>query len=372
MVSPHAAPPASVSIGLDIGSTTVKAVVTDADGQLRFSCYERHNARIRERVSDILGRIGSELGQPAARLVLTGSIGLGVAERCGLAFIQEVVAATRYVGHSHPQVKTLIDIGGEDAKVVFFRQGQAVDLRMNGSCAGGTGAFIDQMAILLGLDNTEMDRQALQATQTYAIASRCGVFCKTDVQNLVAKNAALPDIAKSIFHAVAVQTVVTLSHGNDIEGPILFCGGPLSFLPSLRQAFQEYLHKDPQDFILPEQGQLVPAWGAALQGWQQEYAHHHPTLTPQQWTARIAASPQSVYQGTAHLKPLFTHPQQLADWQAQKQQARLLTTPCQKAPQKDGSASTQAPPPRKSSSPTATTASSSPTTPTTTATPYRP
>lgn len=135
---------------------------------------------------------------------------------------------------------------------------------MNGNCAGGTGAFIDQMAVILGTDVDELNRMALKAQRIYPIASRCGVFCKTDIQNLIAKNVSREDIAASIFHAVAVQTVVTLAHGWDIKPPVLFCGGPLTFIPALRKAFVEYLHLQENDLILPANGTLLPATGAAL------------------------------------------------------------------------------------------------------------
>ena len=140
--------------------------------------------------------------------------------KCSLPFVQEVVAATNYVRREHPHTATMIDIGGEDAKVVFFQDGQATDLRMNGNCAGGTGAFIDQMAILLGVSIDELNELALRSNQVYSIASRCGVFCKTDIQNLIAKNISKENIAASIFHAVAVQTTVTLARGCNIVAPV--------------------------------------------------------------------------------------------------------------------------------------------------------
>lgn len=135
---------------------------------------------------------------------------------------------------------------------------------MNGNCAGGTGAFIDQMAILLGVSPEELGALAESATQVYPIASRCGVFCKTDIQNLIARNASRADIAASIFRAVAVQTVTTLAHGHEINAPVLLCGGPLSFIPALRKAFAEYLGLPPESLILPDKANLIPAWGAAL------------------------------------------------------------------------------------------------------------
>lgn len=252
-------------IGIDIGSTTIKAVAIDEEGRMVFKAYEHHNARARELLVKLLKKIGEIAGLDGeVSLCLTGSVGMGVAERCSVKFVQEVVAATAAVRGSHPEARSMIDIGGEDAKVVFLSGGKATDLRMNGNCAGGTGAFIDQMAILLGVSAGELDTLAAQATTVHPIASRCGVFSKTDVQNLVAKNVSRADIAASVFHAVAVQVVVTLAHGCDINPPVAFCGGPLTFLPSLRRAFADYLKLSADDIILPADSHLIPAIGAAM------------------------------------------------------------------------------------------------------------
>ena len=253
-----------VNIGIDIGSTTAKVVAVGEDGSVLFSRYERHNANAREVVARVLGELQAALGDMDVCARLTGSVGMGFSEKYGYPFVQEVVAATKAVQKSYPETSSMIDIGGEDAKVVFFRDGRAADLRMNGNCAGGTGAFIDQMAVLLGVSIGELDGLAARAAQVYPIASRCGVFCKTDIQNLVAKNADKADIAASILHAVAVQTVVTLAHGCEITPPVLVCGGPLTFIPSLRKAFKDYLSLADGDIILPEHGTLLPALGAAL------------------------------------------------------------------------------------------------------------
>lgn len=252
-------------VGLDIGSTTAKMVVLDKNSTtVILTGYKRHQANIQECLLDFLYRIKEQIGDAFLSLHITGSVGMGISEKCSIPFVQEVVAATNYVRLEHPDTATLIDIGGEDAKVVFFQNGQATDLRMNGNCAGGTGAFIDQMAILLGVSVDELDNLALHSSQIHAIASRCGVFCKTDIQNLIAKNIPREDIAASIFHAVAVQTIITLARGCSITAPVLFCGGPLTFIPALRKAFADYLHLSEADFILPENGNLIPAWGAAL------------------------------------------------------------------------------------------------------------
>ena len=253
-----------IKLGIDIGSTTAKLVAVDERGDILFTTYKRHNARIKSVLETCLKEMASALGDCEVSVRMTGSIGMGLAEKYCIPFVQEVVAAARAVRQAYPDVKSMIDIGGEDAKVVFFKDGKAKDLRMNGNCAGGTGSFIDQMAVILGLEVADLDRLAANSAKVYPIASRCGVFCKTDIQNLVAKNVRREDIAASIFHAVAVQTVVTLAHGCDIEPPILFCGGPLTFIPALRKAFRDYLSVDDGQIVLPDNGTQLPAWGAAL------------------------------------------------------------------------------------------------------------
>lgn len=251
-------------IGLDIGSTTAKIVVIDGDNNIIFRKYERHNAQMSSVVISFLNDLKSIIGDEEVCLKVSGSIGMGLAERYGIPFVQEVVAASKAIRHLYPSTNTMIDIGGEDAKIVFFKNGETDELRMNGNCAGGTGAFIDQMAILLGTSTSELNALAINSRNIYPIASRCGVFCKTDIQNLIAKNVKREDIAASIFHAVTVQTVSTLAHGIDIKTPILFCGGPLSFIPALRKSFVEYLNIDESDIILPEHGELITATGTAL------------------------------------------------------------------------------------------------------------
>lgn len=251
-------------LGLDIGSTTVKLVAVNQEDRVIFTRYGRHNARMLDVVTSFLEELRQEHPGCKVSLRVTGSVGMGFNERYGLPFVQEVVAASIAVNKNRFKANTMIDIGGEDAKVVFFKDGAADDLRMNGNCAGGTGAFIDQMAIILGVSVDELNTLAQGATRTYPIASRCGVFCKTDIQNLIAKNVSRENVAASIFHAVAVQTVTTLAHGSDIKPPILFCGGPLTFIPALRDAFRSYLSLDETDILIPERGELLPAEGTAL------------------------------------------------------------------------------------------------------------
>ncbi len=251
-------------IGLDVGSTTAKIAVLDNDNTLIYSRYERHHAKVGELVARYFDEIHSQIGNANVSICVTGSVGMATAEGLKAEFVQEVVASTVYARNVHPEAKALIDIGGEDAKVVFFN-GKQTELRMNGNCAGGTGAFLDQMAVLMGVENSEMNDLALKSTHTYPMAARCGVFAKTDIQNLMARNIPETDIAASIFHSIAVQTVTTLSHGCDYEPPILLCGGPLTFMPALRIAFAKYLNLDAdQDFIVNENSNLIPAIGCAI------------------------------------------------------------------------------------------------------------
>ena len=261
-------------IGLDVGSTTAKIAVLDENNQIVYSKYERHNARVNELVSQYFKEISQKLGNAPVSICVTGSVGMATAEQLKAEFVQEVVAGTIYARNAHPEAKALIDIGGEDAKVVFFRGNSkdstgankgngGMELRMNGNCAGGTGAFIDQMSVLMGVDNQKMSELAMKASHIYPMAARCGVFAKTDIQNLMSRNLPEEDIAASIFHSIAVQTVVTLSHGMTFEAPILLCGGPLTFLPALRKAFCDYMKLKTEDFIVSENSNLIPALGCA-------------------------------------------------------------------------------------------------------------
>ena len=295
-------------MGLDIGSTTMKAVVLNEEDKIVFTRYERHNTRIQEKLLEMLSALREQVGDVSVTLHVTGSVGMGVAERCGLPFVQEVVAATNYIRGEQNGVSTLVDIGGEDAKVVFFRNGEATDLRMNGNCAGGTGAFIDQMAILLNVQTDELDALAQRAERVYPIASRCGVFSKTDVQNLIARSVSREDIAASVMHAVAVQVAGTLAHGCDILPPVMLCGGPLTFLPALRHAFADYLHLEDSHFILPENAHLIPAWGAALANAKEDVVSLSALRTA------ICEGLAVNYTPSNALEPIFTDEEDYARW----------------------------------------------------------
>lgn len=252
------------SFGVDIGSTTLKVAVLDKDGELVFSDYRRHNANIRVTASGVIRSIYSRLGNCVLDLVITGSVGMGYAERMGLRFVQEVVAAAENVKRRYPEVHTFIDMGGEDSKMIFFEEGKVPDIRMNGSCAGGTGAFIDQTATLLGVDTSELNALAAKSENIYPIASRCGVFSKTDIQNLISRKVSKADIAASVFNAVALQVVASLARGMDIKPKVFMCGGPFAFLPELKKHFERVLKISGSDCLLPENAQIVPAMGCAL------------------------------------------------------------------------------------------------------------
>lgn len=317
-----------IKIGIDVGSTTAKLVALDEVGKILFSKYKRHNAKAKETVVCMLEELSSYLGDEKVCIRLTGSVGMGISEKCGFPFVQEVVAATRAVQRDYPHVVSMIDIGGEDAKVVFFKNAEAVDLRMNGNCAGGTGAFIDQMAVILGQDVGKLNELALHATQVYPIASRCGVFCKTDIQNLIAKNVSRENIAASIFHAVAVQIVVTLAHGCDIKAPILFCGGPLTYIPALRKAFINYLSLEEHEVILPENGTLLPALGAALSPVENNKIYSLSSLIS-------LLNNELGVTGKAHtgLKPLFGSREEYEKWQERMSRHQVQTTRLKCGPQ---------------------------------------
>lgn len=251
-------------LGIDMGSTTVKAVLTDVPGDVLFSHYARHNTRVIEALLDLLAKIKAEFGDVPISPVFSGSMAMSVAESIGVPFVQEVVAAAALVGKRHPDAKSLVDIGGEDAKLVLFSEGKAPDIRMNGSCAGGTGAYIDQMAALLNVSIAELDELASKSTRTHPIASRCGVFAKTDVQNLLSRKIPAADIAASILDAVAGQVVNSLARGCEIDPPIVLCGGPLRYIRHLRNSFAKLLGVDESGIIVPDDAQVFTAAGAAL------------------------------------------------------------------------------------------------------------
>ena len=249
-------------VGIDIGSTTVKVVVLDEYDKLLFRSYERHYSKARERACETLSSISDLLAGQDVRLVVTGSAGLGVAKAAGLDFVQEVYATAAAVNTYIPDTDAVIELGGEDAKIIFF--GGALEERMNGSCAGGTGAFIDQMATLMNVTVTELDELSLKHEKIYPIASRCGVFAKSDIQPILNQGGRKEDVAASIFQAVVDQTVAGLTQGRELKGKIVFLGGPLHFLMGLRERFVKTLQLDNEHAVFPEDGDCFAAMGAAL------------------------------------------------------------------------------------------------------------
>lgn len=247
-------------MGLDIGSTTIKCVVLDDDNKLIYSTYERHFSQITDKIAEILDRVRGEIdGVENALVALSGSAGMGVANDCGIQFVQEVFATRVAANTFIPGTDVVIELGGEDAKILFLTNG--LEVRMNGTCAGGTGAFIDQMATLLNVPLEELDELAKGYEKTYTIASRCGVFAKTDIQPLLNQGARKSDIAESIFRAVVSQTVAGLAQGREIEGKIVYLGGPLTFMSELRNCFDKTLNTKG---ICPENSLYYVACGAAL------------------------------------------------------------------------------------------------------------
>ena len=282
-------------LGIDIGSTTAKIVLT-RDGETVFQRYERHFSRVREKTEELLQELRPLVGDAPIKAAISGSAGLGLAEAAGIPFVQEVYATGEVVKALEPDTSCVIELGGEDAKIIFFRGG--TDERMNGSCAGGTGAFIDQMATLLNVTADELDELSLHSTKTYPIASRCGVFAKTDIQPLLNQGAKKEDVAKSIYQAVVNQTIAGLAQGRKIEGKVLFLGGPLYFCKGLRAAFEETLNLEEGNAVFPEYARFSVALGASL------YAEKSSEdFTLDALLSMIKSAPKTT--SSERMKPLF-------------------------------------------------------------------
>ena len=298
-------------VGLDIGSTTIKCVVLNDAGQIVYSTYERHFSHILEKGRALLEKVAAEyLPDGRAYLAISGSAGMGLADSCKVPFVQEVFATRVAANRLTPGTDCIIELGGEDAKILFLTNG--TEVRMNGSCAGGTGAFIDQMATLLKMGADEMDKAAQGATRTYTIASRCGVFAKSDIQPLINQGAQAGDIAASIYQAVVNQTIAGLAQGRPIKGNILYLGGPLTFSRTLRQSFDKTLGVTG---TLPENSLLFVALGAAF------YADEESDL-------REVAKRLDNYSAAAtyvSLPPLFADQQEYEAFHARHMKA---TVPC--------------------------------------------
>ena len=250
------------TLGIDIGSTTVKVAVLDKDNKILFSDYKRHFANIKETLKDLVQEAKDALGENEVNPCITGSGGLALAQLIGVPFTQEVVCVSEALQDYAPQTDVAIELGGEDAKIIYFTNG--IEQRMNGVCAGGTGSFIDQMATLLQTDASGLNDYAKDYDTIYPIAARCGVFAKTDIQPLINEGATKPNLAASIFQAVVNQTISGLACGKPIKGNVAFLGGPLHFLPELKNAFIRTLNLTGDAIIDPGHSHLFAVVGAAM------------------------------------------------------------------------------------------------------------
>lgn len=286
-----------MKLGIDIGSTTVKLVVLDDENQVVYKRYERHMSNVMEKVTELMGDLYKKFKREKVKAVITGSGGLALSELMGVYFEQEVVSCSKAVETIIPQTDVAIELGGEDAKITFY--GATIEQQMNGTCAGGTGAFIDQMAVLLNTDADGLNEAAKNHKIIYPIAARCGVFAKTDIQPLINEGAAIEDLAASIFQAVVNQTISGLACGRQIKGNIAFLGGPLSFLSELRARFIETLQLREDQVVFPEDGKYFVAIGAAMLAEKQE----------ERKIADLYSTMQNVdpteLSDTKHIAPLF-------------------------------------------------------------------
>ncbi len=288
-------------LGIDVGSTTVKVVVKhpDSDEEL-YSRYVRHNARQRETAIGLLKEVSGVFPGTKFRSAVCGSGGKPIASAAGIQFIQEVVANAAAVKKLYPYVRTAIELGGQDAKVVFFHKDEHTgelmtsDMRMNGSCAGGTGAFIDEIAKLLGVKTEEFESLAGKGSTVFDISGRCGVFAKTDIQPLLIQGAKREDIALSSFHAIAKQTIGGLSQGLELKAPIIFEGGPLTFNHTLIKVFAERLNLSESDIVIPEHPETIVAYGTAIAA---ERLSGDEAYTANELIARLEAAKDDISNG---------------------------------------------------------------------------
>ena len=292
-------------LGIDIGSTTAKIILLE-DGKTLFSCYERHLSLVRRKTLELVERAAPLIGERPVRIAISGSAGLGVARSAEIPFVQEVFATGEAVRCLEDGVDAVVELGGEDAKVIFF--GNSLDERMNGSCAGGTGAFIDQMATLMDVTTEQLDELSLRYERLYPIASRCGVFAKSDIQPLLNQGARKEDVAASIYQAVVDQTITGLAQGRRIRGKVLFLGGPLYYCKGLRKRFAETLELSDENAVFPEYGRFAVAIGAAL------CAAGQTPVACGELIERLKKCTASI-PGAAHLEPLFSSEREYFEFQ---------------------------------------------------------
>lgn len=295
-----------VYLGLDVGSTTVKLVILNRNYKIIYSRYERHFADIKKTIQQLINDAYDNFKDKSVMVMTTGSGGLAVSKWLDISFIQEVISSTKAIEKYFPRTDVAIELGGEDAKITYLSG--AIEQRMNGTCAGGTGAFIDQMAALMEIDAEGLNELAKQHTTIYPIASRCGVFAKTDVQPLLNEGAAREDIAASILQAVVNQTIGGLACGKPIKGNVAFLGGPLYFLSELRQRFIETLKLTEEQVIFPENSQLFVAIGAALA------AAEGKRVSFKRLVERVNSLEKEINHEVGILRPLFIDTQELEEF----------------------------------------------------------
>ena len=302
-------------VGLDVGSTTVKIVVMNENKETIYKDYRRHFSDTKNTVCDVLNELNEKYPNSKFTLALTGSGAMSAAKFLGVSFIQEVVSCKRAVEKYIPQTDVVIELGGEDAKIIYFDK--SIEQRMNGTCAGGTGAFIDQMASLLHTDTAGLNELAKNHKTIYPIASRCGVFAKTDVQPLINEGAAKEDIAASIFQAVVNQTISGLACGRPIRGKVAFLGGPLTYLSELRNRFIETLKLKDDEIIIPKEAHLLVATGAALDSLDEE------PFSNEELATKIENLKVSKDTTTSPIEPLFKDYNEYAEFRKRHSKASV-------------------------------------------------
>ncbi|MFY9377656.1 MAG: acyl-CoA dehydratase activase-related protein [Peptococcia bacterium] len=300
-------------VGIDIGSTTVKVVILNNEKTVVYSRYERHYADIKNKLFEILQDATEILREAPLTVSATGSGGMNIAKAMGVTFTQEVIASTKALKLYYPQTDVAIELGGEDAKIIYLTDG--VDQRMNGTCAGGTGSFIDQMAALLNVDAAGLNELAKNHQVIYPIAARCGVFAKTDVQPLLNEGVAKEDIAISVLQAVVIQTISGLACGRPIRGNVAFLGGPLYFLSELRTRFIETLQLEPHQVIFPDNSQLFVALGAAISSVDAQ------TVTFDEIIERLSLCGDNFAEETKRLEALFSSSEEYEEFKLRHQKA---------------------------------------------------
>lgn len=308
----------SITLGIDIGSTTAKVIAVENE-KVIFKCYERHFSQVRQKTLELITRAKKFLEGKKISVAISGSAGLGVAKSTGIPFIQEVFATGEAIKQVAPDTDVVIELGGEDAKIIFFSGG--LDERMNGSCAGGTGAFIDQMATLLNVTMDELDELSLKADRIYPIASRCGVFAKTDIQPLMNQGARIEDIAASIYRAVVNQTIGGLAQGRKIEGKVMFLGGPLFFCKGLQKEFIKGLKLTEEQAIFPDFGQYAVAIGSAIFAKEENHSSSYEQLIKKLENATEDTG------NSQYLKPLFSNEEDYLDFVKRHSTATVETVP---------------------------------------------